>query len=167
MSEILQTERLVLRELGDDDALFIFELLNEPGFLENIGDRGVTNLEAARGYIARAEAGYRQNRYGLWAMVSKAGGELVGMCGLVRREGLDHPDIGYALLERFWNQGFAVEAAQATLDHARNALGLETVVAITAPGNAASISVLKRIGLKSAGTITLEAYGGESAYFTT
>jgi RimJ/RimL family protein N-acetyltransferase len=165
--EVLRTERLALRHLAEADAAFILELLNEPGFLENIGDRGVRDLESARGYIARAGAGYETNGFGLWLTALKATGEPIGVCGLVKREGLDDADIGYAFLQRFWGRGYAHEAAAAVLAHARGALGLPKVVAITTPSNKSSIAVLEKIGLKFEGMIQLPGHDGESSFFST
>jgi len=166
--EVLRTERLILRHLSEEDAPFILELLNSPGFIDNIGDRGVRDLEGARRYVTEGPgASYQKHGYGLWLAVLKDTGEAIGVCGLVKRDGLEHADVGYAFLERTWGKGYAHEAAAATLAHARDAIGLEKVVAITAPGNAGSIAVLLKIGMKAAGTIHLPNHGGESAYFTT
>ena len=164
---ILETERLGLHELADDDAPFILELLLSRGFKENIGDRGVRDLEGAAGYIERARAGYAANGFGLWRCDVKATGEAAGLCGLVKREGLEHPDIGYAFLERFWGRGYASESAAASVAYGRDVVGLKTIVAITTPANLGSIAVLKKIGLRDAGMIQLPGREGESAYFTT
>ena len=164
---IFETERLVVDELAvDRDELFIFELLNSPGFLDNIGDRGVNDLAGARGYIENGpQASYAENGFGLWRVVEKASGEPVGICGLLKRKVLDNPDVGYAFLERTWGQGFAAEAAAATLAHVRKALGMCRIVAIVAPGNAGSVRVLEKIGLRYEGRISLPDHGGESDYF--
>ena len=164
---ILETERLTLHDLTQGDAPFILELLLSPGFLQNIGDRGVRDLDSARGYIDRAQAGYAANGFGLWRADLKATGEATGLAGLVRREGLDHPDVGYAFLEAFWGQGLASEAAAASLGYGRDVLGLETIVAITTPANLGSIAVLKKIGMKDAGLIRVPGHADDSAYFTT
>jgi len=167
MTVVIETERLRLDELtaGRDEA-FVLELLNEPGFLENIGDRGVRDLAGARGYILDGpQASYGKHGFGLWRVTEKAGGTPVGMCGLLKRDGLDDPDVGYAFLARLSGRGYASEAAQATLDYGRRKLGLGRIVAITAPGNAASIRVLEKIGLAAAGMITLPGRDDESAYF--
>jgi RimJ/RimL family protein N-acetyltransferase len=164
---ILETERLVLKELTLEDRPFILELLMSRGFRENIGDRGVRDLESAGGYIERARAGYAANGFGLWRCDVKATGEAAGLCGLVKREGLEHPDVGYAFLERFWGSGLASEAAAASLAYGRDVLGLSTIVAITTAANVGSIAVLKKIGLRDAGTIRLPGYDHDSAYFTT
>jgi ribosomal-protein-alanine N-acetyltransferase len=166
--EILRTERLALRHLTEDEAPFILELLNERGFIDNIGDRGVRDLDGARRYVTDGPgASYQKYGYGLWLTTLRESGEPIGICGLVKREGLEHADIGYAFLERYWGKGYAVEAAHAVLDHARRVIGLDTIVAITTPGNTASIAVLEKIGLKFARMIKLPSHDSESTYFTT
>lgn len=164
---ILTTERLVLDELAlNRDELFIFQLLNEPGFLNNIGDREIHDLEAAADYIGnRVGQGYRDNGFGLWRVASRATGESLGLCGLVRRESLDFPDVGYAFLESAWGQGYAQEAASATVTHAREALGIKTLAAITKPENRASIRVLEKVGFTFQGMINLPGHEGPSTYF--
>jgi ribosomal-protein-alanine N-acetyltransferase len=164
---ILETERLALHELTAADAPFVLELLTSRGFRENIGDRGVRDLDGARGYIERTRAGYAANGFGLWRCDVKATGEAAGLCGLVRRDGLEHPDVGYAFLERFWRRGYASESAAAALAYGRETVGLKTIVAITTPSNAGSIAVLEKIGMAFAGTIQLPDHEGESSYFTT
>ena len=166
-SEILETERLSLHELTPEDAPFILELLNSRGFTENIGDRGIRDIEGARGYIERQRESYATAGYGLWRADVKASGEAAGICGLVKRDGLDHPDVGYAFLEPFWGRGYASEAADATLAHCRDALGVSTILAITKPENVGSIAVLKKIGMRDLGLIQLPGHDEQSTFFTT
>jgi ribosomal-protein-alanine N-acetyltransferase len=157
----LRTERLTLTDVTQDDAEFVLELLNDPGWIANIGDRGVRTLDDARAYI--------RDRFSksLWLVVRDGSGERAGMCGLVDRDGLDHHDIGYAYLARHAGQGYATEAARVVLAHAREALGHETILAITAPDNAPSQRVLEKIGLKFVQMINLPGYAEPSALFTT
>jgi ribosomal-protein-alanine N-acetyltransferase len=164
---ILETERLALHELTEADAPFILELLMSRGFRENIGDRGVRDLDGARGYIERARTGYAANGFGLWRADLKTTGEPTGLAGLVKRDGLEHPDVGYAFLEPFWGMGLASEAAAASLAYGRDRLGIGTIVAITKPDNLGSIAVLKKIGMKDAGMIRIPGYDDDSSYFTT
>jgi RimJ/RimL family protein N-acetyltransferase len=164
---ILQTERLTLSELEAADAPFILELLMSRGFRENIGDRGIRDLAGAEGYIERVRTSYAANGFGLWRCETRAAGETVGICGFVKRDGLDHPDIGYAFLEPYWGRGYATEAARACLEYARDVLDLSAVVAITTPRNIASMVVLKRIGMREAGPIRLPGADQDSSYFTT
>jgi RimJ/RimL family protein N-acetyltransferase len=146
---ILETERLILRQLSVDDAEFILKLVNEPSFIQNIGDRGVRTLEDAKSYIRNGPAAsYAKNGFGLYLVVLKDTQESMGMCGLIKRDGLEDVDIGYAFLPKFWSKGYAVEAAQATKAYAKDVIGLKRMVAITDPANEGSIRVLEKIGLK-------------------
>ena len=147
--KILDTERLSLRELHDGDAAFILELLNEPGWLRFIGDRGIRTLEAAADYIENVPRKmYRENGFGLWAVEAKGSGEPLGMCGLIKRPSLDDVDIGFAFLARHSRRGYGLESASAVMDHARGVLGLQRIVAITSVDNDPSIRLLERIGLR-------------------
>jgi len=146
---LIETARLRLRHLTADDADFIVELLNEPAFIRNIGDRGVRTAEDARGYIAKGPvASYERHGFGLYAVELKETGAPIGICGLLKRDTLEDVDIGFAFLSRYWSKGYAVEAAAAALDHGRDRVGLRRVVAITVPQNEPSIRVLEKIGLR-------------------
>ncbi len=156
--KILETERLVLRQFSTEDAEFILELVNEPSFIQNIGDRGVRTLEDARSYILRvAISSYEKNGFGLYLVELQDSCQAIGMCGLIKREGLEDVDIGYAFLPRFWLKGYAVEAAAAVKGYARDAHGLKRLVAITDPANQGSIRVLEKIGLKYEKMVRLSA----------
>jgi [ribosomal protein S5]-alanine N-acetyltransferase len=164
---VLETERLELREVEATDAGFLLELLNSPGFLENIGDRGVRDEEQARTYISdRLRASYRDHGFGMWLTEQKSDRKPVGLAGLVRRDGLAYPDVGYAFMPLAWGQGYAKEAAAAVLAHARGPLGIPVLAAITTPENFASMAVLRKIGFTDRGTITLPGDERESTYFT-
>ena len=145
----LETARLDLRPFTHDDAPFILRLLNEPSFLQHIGDKGVRDLEGAKGYLTNGPlASYARHGHGLMAVVLKATGEPIGMCGLLKRDNLDHPDLGYAFLPESWSKGYAREAAKATLDHGSEELGFKTILAIVSQGNAASIRLLEKLGFR-------------------
>jgi RimJ/RimL family protein N-acetyltransferase len=155
---ILETERLLLRQFTTDDAQFIFELLNEPSWIQNIGDRNIRTMEDAPAYIVNGpRASYEKNGFGLWLIVLKETGESIGMCGLIRRDNLEDVDIGYALLPKFWSKGYAVEAARAVKDYAKNVIGLKRLVAIVDPANEGSIRVLEKLGLSYERTVRLSA----------
>lgn len=155
---VLKTERLILRPLTTDDAAFILRLLNEPSFIQNIGNRHVRTLEDACAYIMNGPVkSYEKNGFGLWAIVLKETNEAIGMCGLIKRDNLEDVDIGYALLPGFWSRGYAVEAARATKEYARDVIGLKRLVAIVDPLNEASIRVLEKIGLRYEKMVRLSA----------
>jgi RimJ/RimL family protein N-acetyltransferase len=147
--KILETERLMLRQMRVEDAEFIFELVNEPAFIRNIGDKGVRTLDDARDYILSGPvASYAKFGSGLYVVELKETGAAIGICGLLKRDSLEDVDIGFAFLERFRRQGFAYEAAAAVMEYGQNSLGLKRIVAITSPDNEGSIRVLEKIGLQ-------------------
>jgi ribosomal-protein-alanine N-acetyltransferase len=166
---VLTTQRLVLREFSPGDAAFIVRLLNDPGWLQHIGDRNVRTDDDARAYLERGPiAAQHEHGYALWAVAENATpGRPVGMCGLVRRDVLDAPDLGYAFLPEGRGRGLASEAARAVLAHARNALGLARVLAIVKPGNAASARVLVAAGMHFVEQRRLPGYEDDSLVYST
>lgn len=164
---VLETERLSLREVEEADWRFVLELLNSPGFLENIGDRGVRTEVEARDYIRDRMVGpYRDLGFGMWLAVQRRDRRPVGLAGLVKRDGLDEPDLGYALIPDAWGRGYAQEAAAAVVAHALDNLGISRLAAITTPENFASMAVLRKVGFTFRGMIQLPGIERESTYFT-
>lgn len=144
---IVETRRLLLRRLTVDDATIMLALLNDPGFLHYVGDRGVRTLTDARDYLERGPiASYAEHGFGMYLVELRDMNVPVGICGLVRRASLAGPDIGFAFLPEYRSRGYAVEAAAAVLDHARDALQLVSLAAIVHPENAASRRVLEHLG---------------------
>jgi RimJ/RimL family protein N-acetyltransferase len=144
----LTTPRLTLRRLDFDDAPFLVTLLNQPSFLVNIGDRGVRNVEDAHRYLREGPmAMYEKFGFGLWHVAQRSDGASIGMCGLLRRDILPDVDIGYAYLPEYWGQGYALEAANATLRHAAAKFGLARVIGVVSEGNTSSIRVLEKLGM--------------------
>jgi RimJ/RimL family protein N-acetyltransferase len=148
-THVLETERLALRRFTLDDAAFAYELVNDPAWIRNIGDRNVHTLEDARGYLAKGPlAMYEKAGFGMWVVTLKGTGEPIGTCGLIKREELDDVDIGFAFLAPFRGQGYAWESATAVLDYGRAKVGLKRMVAIVSPTNTPSIRILERLGLR-------------------
>ncbi len=149
VNPLITAQRLALRPLDEGDAAFMLELLNDADFIRNIADRGVRTLADARAYIAAGPVeSYARNGFGLWRVEERGQDVAIGICGLVRRPGLDDVDIGFAFLPAWRGKGYARESATAVLEYARSALGLERVVAIVAPANAASAAVLESVGMR-------------------
>ena len=149
MTVILTTERLTIRLIDEADAPFILELLNDPSFIRNIGDRHVRTPDEAREYIRKGPlASYERHGFGLWLVERKGQGTPIGICGLLKRDVLDAPDIGFAYLPAFQSKGYGYEAARAVLDHARNALGLSRILAIVNADNEASARLLEKVGMR-------------------
>jgi len=152
----IDTDRLLLRCFVPEDAADLFALMNDPDWLRYIGDRGVHSIDAARERIENVFVpNLRDRGFGFYAMVEKSSGNMVGMCGLIRRDGLDGIDLGYALLPTARGRGYVVEAGKAMLDHAHSVLGLTRVLAIVHPENRASIAVLERLGMPNVGSVRL------------
>jgi RimJ/RimL family protein N-acetyltransferase len=153
----LRSKQLKLTEVVPNDAAFILELLSDPSWLANISDRGIRNLEDARTYIEERLSN------SLWFVARDRSSNPVGIYGLVDREGLPHPDIGFANLSRYTGLGYATEGATLLLHHAMDILGHEIVLAITKPHNVASRRVLEKIGLRFLRTVQL---GGSERHWT-
>lgn len=146
---ICESARIALRLARPADAAFLLRLVNQRSWLENIGDRGVRTLDDARRYIdQRLLAPARALGYGMYVAQRKADGVPLGLCGLVKRDELPEPDLGFALLDEHAGRGYAVEAAAAVMRHAREALGIGRVLAIATPANERSRRVLEKLGFR-------------------
>ncbi len=147
--KVIETDRLILRWLSTDDAEFILELLNDPSWVQFIGNRGVKTIENARDYILKGPVEmYAQLGFGLYLTELKDGGAPIGICGLIKRDSLEDVDIGFAFLPRFWGKGYAYEAASATMGYGRQVLELNRIVGITSPDNHRSAKLLEKLGLQ-------------------
>ena len=148
MNYILETDRLRLREFTLCDSQFIIELMNSPGWLKFIGDRNVRTIEQAEKYLENGPIkSYQQNGFGLSMVERKDDGVPVGMCGILKRDTLDTPDIGFAFLPVFYGKGYALEIASAVMEYAKCNLGLSRISAITVSENDRSISLLEKLGM--------------------
>jgi RimJ/RimL family protein N-acetyltransferase len=164
---ILETERLTLRQMTPADAAFMLQLLNEPSFIENIGDKGVRTLEDAHHYILTGPVEmYRRHGFGLYRVDLKDTATPIGMCGLLKRDTLEHVDIGYAFLPKYWSKGYALEAARAVMAYGKDTLDLDRIVAIVSPHNEGSIKLLQKIGMKFEKMLRLTPADKEIKLFT-
>lgn len=153
---LLDTPRLTLRRFRLSDAPFILQLLNTEGWLRFIGDRGVRNDDDARAYLRRAALSlYARHAFGPWHITRRDTGEPIGLCGLLQRADLPDADLGFAFLPQHTGLGFAGEAVDGTLQHARHTLGLRRVAAIAQDDNARSLALLARKGFRPAGRYPL------------
>ncbi len=153
---ISDTPRLTLREFTPHDAAFLLQLLNDPGFIANINDKGIRTVDAAREYIEVTLApSYSLHGFGLWAVERKDTGAPIGMCGLIKRDWLDDVDLGYALLAEATGSGFAREAARATLEVAQTRHHLTRLAAIVNAENTRSIALLRDLGFAAHGTVRM------------
>lgn len=154
MKKITETSRLLIREFNLGDTAFIIKLLNSPGWLRFIGDRGVHTEADAQNYLQNGPMkSYESNGFGLWHISLKAEGTPIGMCGLIKRDTLEDPDIGFAMLPEFAEKGYAFEMATAVLQLSKSAFNMPRVVAITDFENLRSIALLQKIGLQFEKTV--------------
>lgn len=155
------TDRLTLHELVPSDAPFMLRLLNEPGWIRFIGDRGVRTEAGALDYITSGPVGsYAAHGFGLYLVRTKTDGQPVGICGLLKREALEFPDLGFAFVELACGLGYATESSRVVLDHVfatgKTRHALNCILAITDPENTASIKVLTKLGFVHEGVKVLK-----------
>jgi len=142
---VTQTNRLQLRHIVPSDADFLFDLYNQPAFIEHIGDRGVSSLAKAHQFVEGVLANYEKHGFWLYLVEDRLTGEAVGINGLIKRDYLDAPDIGFAISQTHWSKGYAYESSLAVLEHARH-LKLEKLFAIISPTNVASTKLIEKLG---------------------
>ena len=156
VSMFVETKRLVLRKITAEDAKFILRLVNDQSFVQNIGDKGLKNLDDAKQFILE---GYWTNQehpgYGMFLIELQDGGIPIGSCGLLYRKVLDVTDIGFAFLPEYWNRGFAFEAAEAILKYGHSTLKINKIVGLTTADNLGSIKLLKKLGMTFKKTVKM------------
>ncbi len=163
---ICETARLTLRRMTEDDAQFILELLNEPAFLANIGDKGARTIEDARHYVRTGPvASYEQFGFGLYVVELKESATPIGMSGLLKRASMEDVEIGFAFLERYSAHGYATESALAVMRLGWEQHKLKRIVAITAPHNQGSMNVLRKAGLEFHSMLRLPEYATLRTFF--
>ncbi|QFT12861.1 GNAT family N-acetyltransferase [Vibrio sp. THAF190c] len=161
MKLVCKTERLVVRQLTLKDADFVIRLYNDESFIRNIADKNIRTSEDAEIYLTNGPlASYETYGFGLNLVSLRKTGTPIGICGVLKRPELDSPDLGYAFLPEYCNQGYATEASIGVLQHVVKALSLDTVLAVTFPSNKGSNRVLTKVGFELKGTI--ELYGLEN-----
>jgi ribosomal-protein-alanine N-acetyltransferase len=167
VTAILETSRLVLRRVEKRDAAFMLELMNEPAYIANIGDRGIRTVGDAEAYIdAKYTANYERLGYGLYLVELRDDRVPVGICGFVRREALECADLGFAFLEKFRRMGFGFESSEAVLAYGRETLGFARVLGVTSPANQGSIQLLQKLGFAFDRSVRLPGYAGESRLYS-
>lgn len=152
----IETKRLTLRLLTERDAQMILTLLNEPGFIANIGDKNVRDIDGAINYIKTGPlAQYEQYGFCLYCVCLKSNDKPIGLCGLIKREEIAYPEIGYALLHEDNGNGYGFESAEAVITRTKNEGKLTTLNAICNKDNSSSINLLKKLNFNHIGNIKL------------
>ena len=145
----IETDRLRIRALTIIDAGFMMQLMNTPTWIKNIGNRNVNDSTTASNYIANNIINsYHINGFGLFLVAVKKDNQSAGICGIVKREGLVIPDLGFAMLPKYEGKGIATEASKAVVQYAKETLQLSQLAGITKADNIASIRVLEKVGME-------------------
>lgn len=151
-----ETERLILKPTAEEDAPFMFELLNTPKWIKNIGDRKVRSVEEAKEYIkTKIQPQLERLGYATYTIIRKSDHVKLGICGLYDREGLEGIDIGFALLPEHENKGYAFESANEIKRAGVEDFNISRLRAITTEDNVASQKLLEKLGLKFRGKVLL------------
>lgn len=151
---ILETNRLLLRKFVLEDAPFILDLVNSEGWLRYIGDRNIKTIEQALEYLKKGPLStYEKYGYGLSMVLRKEDQVPVGMCGILHRDWLLIPDIGFALLPEFQGKGYALEIVRAVLHFTEDNYGFDKIGAITLKENLKSIQLLEKLAFRFTKTV--------------
>jgi len=152
----IRTERLQLRWITLDDADLMLAVWNDPDFIRHVMDRGIRTLdESSQALREGVLKHYDEHGYGPYRVSRMDTDEAMGICGLFKRENLEYPDIGYGFLPEYCGHGYAIEAARAVLDHARNEMKLDKLAAIVSEQNTRSTHLLKKLGMQAEGTVRM------------
>ncbi len=146
---LLKTSRLQLREFNLKDTDFLISLLNSEGWLQFIGERYVKTTPQALIYLKeRLIKSYKDFRFGFYLVELNDSKIPIGMCGLVKRDFLEYPDLGFAFLPQYNGFGYGLEASKAAIQFAKEELNQKKLLAITDPKNQKSIHLLEKLNFK-------------------
>jgi ribosomal-protein-alanine N-acetyltransferase len=147
--KMIETKRLILRKMTMEDLDDLLLIFTDPKVMASFGEI-LFDRENMRQWVQRNLDHQERYGYGLFSVILKESGDLVGDCGLEHLEvdGSPEVEIGYDFLSSYWNRGLATEAASAVRDFAFEQLGLQRVVSLIRPDNLASIRVAEKIGMK-------------------
>jgi [ribosomal protein S5]-alanine N-acetyltransferase len=146
MKIVIDTQRLLLREIIPNDAETFYLLNSSPEVMRFTGDEPFTSIEEAKTFL-KNYPDYERNGFGRWAVVLKDNGNIIGWCGLKLNEEKEI-DLGYRLFKEHWGKGFATESANACLDYGFNILGFKRIIGRVDRENIASKRVLEKIGMQ-------------------
>jgi [ribosomal protein S5]-alanine N-acetyltransferase len=145
--ETIETDRLVIRRLRDEDLDELHEVCGDPELMRYVGEGRPLSRDETRRWIERSRANYEKHGFGSAAVVAKDGGRFAGYCGLVYGPGGSEVELIYALKREFWGAGLATEAARAVLEYGFTKCRLTRIVATIDPANLASIRIAEKLGM--------------------
>lgn len=168
MEIYIETERLLIRDIRDEDEKGIFELDSDPEVHKYLGKKPITTMEQARAVIEFLHWQYKENGIGRWAVIEKETNQFIGWTGLKlitekTNNHIHYYDMGYRLIRKYWGKGYATETAKATLKYGFDTLRLNEIYAITNIKNGASNAILKKVGLQL--IETFDYHGDENNWY--
>jgi ribosomal-protein-alanine N-acetyltransferase len=151
---VLQTERLLLRELIFTDAKNIFEVFSDPMVTQYYGLETFTDVEDAEQFIHSLDEGYEKGQCIRWGIVLQETGKLIGTCGFhAWSKTHRRTELGYELNREFWGMGYMSEVLQAILTYAHEELGFHRIGATIRPENKESIALVEKFGFQQDGLL--------------
>jgi RimJ/RimL family protein N-acetyltransferase len=145
----LKSERLILSEFNKNDAIFFYQLVNDPAWKQFIGDRNLHTILDAEKYLENnVIPSYEKFGFGFYVVRLKEDNTSIGMCGLIKRDWMDYVEIGYAFLAQYRGKGYAIESCITTKKYAKEKLAINQIAAITDVDNEKSGNLLNRLGFK-------------------
>ncbi len=142
----LETERLILRPINEEDISGVFEMRRDSDVMRYIREPVLSRREA-EDWIKLISSRWEKDRIGFCSVIEKQSGKFAGWCGLWRLKESGETEVGYAVAKEFWGKGYASESAEAFLEYGFNKLNLEKIVAVARPENIASRRVMEKIGM--------------------
>jgi ribosomal-protein-alanine N-acetyltransferase len=157
---MIETERLVLRKFNGDDLEELIKLRADPEVMRYIGDQSRERVtERFKYYVSL----YDSHGFGMWAVIHKEAGALIGWCGLIFLDETPEVEVGYGVAREYWGQGLMTEAARASLRYGFEKIGLERIVAVAFPENTASRRIMEKLGMRFEKNVI--HYGHECVYY--
>lgn len=153
MDLILETDRLLMREMRHEDAEDLFEMDNNPNVHIYLWQKPILSIDEVHAYIDNVRKQYETNKIGRFSTIIKETNELIGWTGIkfvndhVENGNTNFYDYGYRLNEKHWNKGYATEASKAWLEHGFNKMNIDVMNAYTHFENGASNHVLQKVGM--------------------
>ncbi|RUO80196.1 RimJ/RimL family protein N-acetyltransferase [Idiomarina tyrosinivorans] len=164
---LFETQRVTVRQLSLNDAEWLLALFNSQGFIRYIGDREIRTVAQAKRYIQQGPLkSYQETGLGLYAVEAQTTATPVGVVSLLKRDYLEHIDVGYAMLPEHQGQGYALAATAGLIDYARWRFALSQIDAISQADNQASIMLLQRLQFRYQETIQLPGSDDPVARFS-
>ena len=157
---MIETERLVLRQFTAGDLDKLVELRADPEVMRYIGDQSKEKVEQRLQYYI---SHYEPHGFGMWAVIHKLKGEMIGWCGLIFLDETPEVEVGYGVAREYWGQGLMTEAARATLRYGFEKMGLERIVAVAFPENTASRHIMEKLGMRYEKNVI--HYGHDCVYY--